>query len=129
DGLRKTTEEMMDIVEMDLVGNVNPALTRKVNDLGLHAIGLCGSDINLLKASPIDREKYGLVGEVTNVNTKHLHDLLDSCIVPVIAPIAIGKDLAKYNLNADTVAGAVASALKAEQLVFVTDIPGILQNK
>lgn len=128
DGLRKTTEDMMDIVEMVLVGNVNPALTRRVNSLGLQAIGLSGSDVNLLSATPINREKYGLVGEVTDVNTKHIHDLLDSNLVPIIAPIALGKDGARYNVNADTVAGALASALKAEQLVFVTDVPGILQK-
>lgn len=128
DGLRKTTDEMMDVVEMVLVGNVNPALTRRINSLGLNAVGLSGSDSLMLQANPINKKKYGLVGEVTNVDTEHIHQLLDSGIVPVISPIAIGKDGKRYNVNADTAAGAIASALKAEQLVFVTDVPGILQN-
>lgn len=128
DGLRKTTEEMMDVVEMVLVGNVNPALTRRVNEFGLHAVGLSGSDVQLLEASPINEEKYGLVGEVTNVNTDRLKQLLDTGIVPIISPIAIGKDGKRYNVNADTAAGAIASNLHAEQLVFVTDVPGILRE-
>jgi len=128
DGLRRTTEEMMDIVEMVLVGNVNPALTRRVNGFGLHATGLSGSDLAMLEARPINYEKYGLVGEVSNVNTGRLHQLLDSGIIPIISPIAIGTDGKRYNVNADTVAGAIASALRAEQLVFVTDVPGILQE-
>lgn len=128
DGLRKTTEEMMEIVEMVLVGNVNPQLTRRVNQFGLDAVGLSGSDLLLLEANPIHKEKYGLVGEVTNVNTKKLQQILDTGVIPIISPIAIGKDGKRYNVNADTAAGAVASALRAEQLVFVTDVPGILQD-
>lgn len=128
DGLRKTTEAMMDIVEMVLVGHVNPALTRRFNQFGLQAIGLSGSDGNLLKASPIDQEKYGLVGEVTKVNITQLKQLVQSNLIPIISPIAIGEDGKRYNVNADTAAGAVASALRAEQLVFVTDVPGILQE-
>lgn len=128
DGLRKTTEEMMNVVEMVLVGNVNPSLTRRVNDLGLNALGLSGSDVTMLEAKPINQEKYGLVGEVTNVNTSCLKQLLDTGIVPIISPIAIGKDGKRYNINADTAAGAIASALQAKQLVFVTDVPGILQD-
>lgn len=128
DGLRKTTEAMMDIVEMVLVGHVNPALTRRFNQFGLQAIGLSGSDGNLLKASPLDQEKYGLVGEVTKVNITQLKQLVQSNLIPIISPIAIGEDGKRYNVNADTAAGAVASALRAEQLVFVTDVPGILQE-
>lgn len=128
DGLRKTTDEMMDVVEMILVGNVNPALTRRVNELGLHAVGLSGSDSLMLQASPINKEKYGLVGKVTYVDTEYIQQLLNARIVPVISPIAIGADGNRYNVNADTAAGAIASALKAEQLVFVTDVPGILQD-
>lgn len=128
DGLRKTTEQMMEIVEMVLVGNVNPALTRKMNQIGLQAIGISGTDMRLLEARPIDVDKYGLVGEITYVNTELLKKLFTSGMIPVVSPIAIGKDNNIYNINADTAAGAVASALGAEQLVFVTDVPGILQN-
>lgn len=128
DGLRKTTEEMMEIVEMILVGNVNPAFTRRMNALGIKAVGISGSDMELLKAKPINLEKYGLVGEVTDVNTQFIKALLHGGIVPVISPIAIGEDGKTYNINADTAAGAIASALNAAQLVFVTDVPGILKD-
>lgn len=129
DGLRKTTDEMMDIVEMILAGNVNPALTRRVNAAGIAAIGVSGSDMNLLKAEPINLTRYGLVGEIKDVNVSLLHQLLKHKIVPIISPVAIGKDEKRYNVNADTAAGAVASALKAKQLVFVTDVPGVLYKE
>src|SRR5699024_7764407 len=77
DGLRKTTDEMMDIVEMVLVGSVNPRLTRRVNDSGLKAVGLSGSDYDLLQATPIHYERYGLVGEVSKVNVQVIHNLLE----------------------------------------------------
>lgn len=128
DGLRKTTDEMMDIVEMVLVGNVNPRLTRRVNDSGLKAVGLSGSDYNLLRATPIDYERYGLVGEVSEVNVQVIHNLLADGVTPIISPIAVGEDGLRYNVNADTAAGAVASALLARQLIFVTDVPGILKD-
>ena len=128
DGLRKTTEEMMDIVEMVLVGNVNPRLTRRVNAYGLNAVGLSGSDFQLLKATAINYERYGFVGEVASVNVQVIHSLLADGITPIISPIAIGQDERRYNVNADTAAGAVASALLARQLIFVTDVPGILKD-
>lgn len=128
DGLRKTTEPMMKVVEMILVGNVNPALTRRMNAHGIDTIGISGSDMCLLQATPIELEKYGLVGEVTKVNADVIKQLLHQGIVPVISPVAIGTDGKTYNINADTAAGAVASALHAKQLVFVTDVPGILKD-
>lgn len=128
DGLRKTTDDMMDIVEMVLSGNVNPALTRKFNAMDIAAVGLSGSDMNLLTATPIDEERFGQVGELTAVNKAYLHTLLQKDIVPVISPVALGKDGKRYNVNADTAAGAVASALQAQQLIFVTDVDGILQD-
>lgn len=128
DGLRKTTEEMMDVVEMVLVGKVNPAFTRRVNAMGISAVGISGSDMNLLQADAINFDRYGFVGEVSEVNTDYIHQLLEAGIVPVISPIAIGKDQKRYNINADTAAGAVASALHAKQLIFVTDVPGILKD-
>lgn len=128
DGLRKTTDEMMDIVEMVLSGNVNQALSRRVNETGIHAVGISGSDRHLLQATPIDFERYGLVGEVSNVNADFIYTLLEQNLVPIISPVAIGADGKRYNVNADTAAGAVASALGAKQLIFVTDVPGILQD-
>lgn len=128
DGLRKTTEEVIDVVEMVLTGTVNQAFTRRLNDAGINSVGLSGSDANLLVAEPIDLEKYGLVGKVTSVNDSLLRQLLDLDIIPVIAPIAIGACGARYNVNADTAAAAVANALQAKQLVFVTDVPGIMHE-
>ncbi|HLR41204.1 MAG TPA: acetylglutamate kinase [Virgibacillus sp.] len=128
DGLRKTTPEVMDVAEMVLTGTVNNALTRKLNLAGIQAIGLSGSDAQTLTAEPKELERYGLVGEVTNVNIPFLKQLMEEDIVPVIAPIALGADGNRYNVNADTAAGAVAEALGAKQLIFVTDVPGILQE-
>lgn len=125
DGLRKTTEEMMDVVEMVLSGHVNPKLTRRVNQTGIKAVGVSG----VLEAAPINYERYGLVGEIVHVDTEYIEQLLELDIVPVISPIAIGADQKIYNVNADTAAGAVAAALHAKQLIFVTDVPGILKDR
>ncbi len=127
-GLRKTTEPMMDVVEMVLSGTVNNALTRRLTEAGIESVGLSGSDSHILTGRPIDLEKYGLVGKVTNVNDSFLKQLLDLDVIPVIAPIALGEDGKRYNINADTAAGAVAKALCAKQLIFVTDVPGILRE-
>lgn len=127
-GLRKTTKPVMEVVEMVLTGVINNSITRKLNKSGIKAVGLSGSDMNLLNAKPIDLDRYGYVGEVTNVNVHFIKSLLNKGIVPVIAPIGIGVDETIYNINADTAAGAVAKAISAKQLVFVTDVPGIMKN-
>ncbi len=128
DGLRKTTLPVMDVVEMVLTGKVNNAFVRKLNFSGIDAIGLSGSDSQLLTAQPLDFERYGYVGEITKVNVSLLESLVNQKIVPVIAPIAVGSDGTRYNVNADTVAGVVAKEMAANQLVFVTDVPGILKD-
>lgn len=128
DGLRKTTEQMMDVVEMVLCGQMNNALTRKVNNAGIKAIGLSGSDAELLEATPKDFERFGYVGEISKVNETFLNKLISDQIVPVISPIAIGADGRRYNVNADTAAGAIAKALHAKQLIFVTDVPGVMKD-
>lgn len=128
DGLRKTTAPVMDVVEMVLTGTVNNDFVRKLNQAGIDAIGLSGSDAQLMTAQPLDLERYGHVGEITEINEALLTSLLEQNIVPVIAPIAIGRDGTRYNVNADTVAGAVAKSVGANQLVFVTDVPGILKD-
>lgn len=128
DGLRKTSPAVMDIAEMVLTGTVNNALIRKLNLIGIQAVGLSGSDAQTLTAEPKDVERYGLVGDVTDVNVSFLKQLIAEDIVPVIAPIALGTDGKRYNINADTAAGAVAEALEAKQLIFVTDVPGILRG-
>lgn len=127
-GLRKTTKEVLDVVEMVLTGAVNNELTRRLNQTKIKSIGLSGSDANLLMAEPKDFEKLGFVGEIIDVNVPLLKAFIEQDIVPVIAPIAIGRDGERYNVNADTVAGAVAKAISAKQLIFVTDVPGILKD-
>lgn len=129
DGLRKTTEQVMDVVEMALSGTVNQGLVRKLNETGINSMGLSGSDGNLLKAEAIDLERYGFVGKINYVNTDLLMQLLDMDIMPVIAPVALSEDGTRFNINADTAAAAVARALDAKQLVFVTDVPGILHGE
>ena len=115
----------MDVVEMVLSGHVNPKLTRRVNQTGIKAVGVSG----VLEAAPINYERYGLVGEIVHVDTEYIEQLLELDIVPVISPIAISADQKIYNVNADTAAGAVAAALHAKQLIFVTDVPGILKDR
>src|SRR5699024_299702 len=126
--LRKTTAPVMDVVEMVLSGSVNSAITRKLNDSGIRSIGLSGSDDQLLQAEAKNIFKYGYVGDVKKVNVSLLYELVNIGVVPVIAPIGIGPDGARYNINADTAAGAVAKAVSAKQLVFVTDVPGIMEK-
>lgn len=128
-GLRKTTQPVMEVVEMVLTGKINNAVTRKLNQKGIQAVGLSGSDMGLLSAKPIDMDLFGYVGEVTNVNTPFLWKMLDQGVVPVIAPIGLGEDNTILNINADTAAGAVAKAVGAKQLIFVTDVPGILKDE
>lgn len=127
-GLRKTTADVMDVVEMVLTGVVNNSIVQRLQDAGIQAVGLTGSDGNLLTAKAIDFEALGYVGEVTNVQTELIQQLLANNIIPVIAPIGRGTDGTRYNINADTAAGAIATAVAAKQLVFVTDVPGILKE-
>src|SRR5699024_7924475 len=127
-GLRKTSDEMIDVVEKVLSGSVNSALTRQFNKHQLKAIGLSGTDNNLIIAKPINYSKYRLVGEVEQVNVNLLHVLLSANYIPVISPLAVDTDGNRYNVNADTAAGTIASSLNAEQLIFVTDVSGILKH-
>lgn len=128
DGLRKTTEEIIDVVEMVLSGTVNSSLTRRFNKTNLKALGISGTDNNLITAKPINYEKYGLVGEVESVNVELLNVLLKEDYIPVISPLAVDQAGNRYNINADTAAGSIAKALGAKQLIIVTDVAGILKN-
>lgn len=128
DGLRKTTEPVLDVVEMVLTGMVRNALVRRLNSKGIEALGMSGSDANLIRVNPLNFERYGYVGEVTEINAPFLEKIMASGIVPVIAPIGLSDEGTRYNVNADTAAGAVAKALNAKQLVFITDVPGILKD-
>lgn len=124
-GLRVTDEETMEVVRMVMVGKINKELVSILNAQGLRAIGLSGEDANLLQAEPVDRE-LGFVGNVSNVNSKMLKSLLEEGYLPVIAGVAGGKDGKPYNINADMAASKVAAALKADKLIFLTDVDGVL---
>ena len=127
-GIRVTSKETMEIVEMVLAGKVNKNVVSMINSMGAKAIGLCGKDANLLKTkkkiSP-DGVDLGFVGDIINVNTQLLFELTSSGYIPVIAPIGVGEDGNTYNINADTVAGEVAAAVQAEKLMFLTDVDGV----
>ncbi|GAH69581.1 unnamed protein product, partial [marine sediment metagenome] len=129
-GLRITDEETMEVVEMVLAGNVNKGIVNDIQLQGVDALGLCGKDGNLLEAKKkiVDGKDLGFVGEVINVKTSLLKEILKNSIIPVIAPI--GKDNLgnTYNINADDVAAAISKSLNAEKLVFLTDVSGVFSN-
>ncbi|WP_320665173.1 acetylglutamate kinase [Prochlorococcus sp. MIT 1223] len=129
DGLRVTRPETMDVVEMVLVGRVNKQIVKGINHLGARSIGLCGIDGNLIEARTFEDDSYGLVGEITKVNTDVLEPLLSKGYVPVISSVAASIDGQSLNINADTVAGEIAAALEATKLILLTDTPGILRDK
>lgn len=127
-GLRKTTKETLDIVELVLSGQTNRKLVSKLSEYGLNAIGLNGSDGGCLKGQLIDEATLGFVGEITEVNAQLISLLMDQGYIPVITPIAASENGQKLNINADYAAAAVASAVGAEKCIFVTDVPGIMVN-
>ncbi|NMH67421.1 acetylglutamate kinase [Bacillus sp. RO3] len=127
-GQRKTTREVFEVVEQVLKGKVNSRLTHQLNLAGVRAVGLCGYDAGLLKASMSDEETLGYVGEIEEVNLTLLHNLLSLNYLPVIAPLAATSKGEKLNVNADLAASAIAEAMQVEKLVFVTDVPGILKE-
>ena len=129
DGLRYTDEETMDIVQQVLCGRVNKNLVATMNRLGGKALGLCGVDGGMFVAKQLDEGKYGLVGEITAVNTEPVETALLNGYIPVVSTVAQGvdKDTA-YNINADTAAALLAVALDAEKLILLTDIRGLLRD-
>ena len=127
-GLRITTPEVMEVVQMVLAGKINKDIVAQLNAIGAKAIGLCGKDANLLRVEKrvsSDGVDLGLVGDVVEVNTKLLRLLADDEYIPVIAPVGVGPNGESYNINADTAAGEIAAALGAEKLLFLTDVDGI----
>ncbi len=130
DGQRYTDEQMIDVVTMVLGGKLNKQIVNLINTNGGNAIGLTGADNTLLRAKRFapGGKDLGLVGEVTAVNTGFLDLLLKNSMMPVIAPISVGDSGEIYNVNADLAAGAIAAALKAEKLVYLSDIEGISVN-
>ena len=129
DGQRYTDEKMVDVVLMVLAGKLNKEIVNLINTNGGNAVGLCGIDNGLLKAQRTTEKDLGLVGDVNFVNTSFLNLLLNNGTMPVIAPLAVGEDNKILNVNADLAAGAIATALKAEKLVYLSDIEGVLVDK
>lgn len=126
-GLRVTTEAVLDVVEMTLAGSLNKAIVRRIQRHGAQALGLSGTDGRLLTARPVaNSAEVGLVGQVTEVNAALIRSIAGMGYIPVIAPVGIGEDGTRYNINADTAAGAVASAIRSPRMIVVTDVPGIL---
>ena len=128
DGLRYTDEETMTVVQQILCGQVNKNLVATLNRLGGRAIGLCGLDGGLFQAKQLD-EKYGLVGEIVKVDAAPVFDALNCGYIPVVSTVAQGVDAdVSYNINADTAAAKLATALEAERLLLLTDVRGLLQD-
>ena len=129
-GLRYTDKKTMEVVQMVLGGKVNKDLVTLIEKAGGKSIGLCGLDGSLLKAKKLESEvDLGYVGEVTSVNTEAVTMALDAGYIPVIGSMAIGEDGNDlYNINADTCAAKIASALKAEKLILLTDVDGVLKD-
>lgn len=133
DGLRVTDSETMDVVEMVLGGLVNKEIVNLINSHGGKAVGLSGKDGDMIRARKLSSGKadvdYGHVGEVHRINPALVSTLEADRFIPVIAPIGAGDDGATYNINADSVAGALASVLNAEKLVLMTNTPGVLDKQ
>lgn len=123
-GLRVTDGETIDIVRMVLIGQVNPQLVAAINVHGPLAVGVSGEDAGLIRAAARDAE-LGFVGDVESINPTILNALLDDEFIPVVATIGTDVGGQAFNINADTVAGAIAEALGAEKLVYLTDIEGL----
>lgn len=140
EGHRVTDASTMDVVEMVLAGKINKEIVNLINTAGGRAVGLSGKDGNLLQAQkaeffrprgdePPEIIDIGLVGEVTAVNVELIRTLQSQHFMPVIAPVGVGAQGETYNINADTVAGAVAGALHAAKLILLTDVPGVLDGQ
>ncbi|KJS38911.1 MAG: acetylglutamate kinase [Hyphomonas sp. BRH_c22] len=141
-GLRVTDEETMEVVEMVLSGPINKSIVRAINQAGGKAVGLSGSDGNLIRAEKATKTTkdpdshieqvldLGFVGEPSAIDTTVLDALLrdDAQLIPVVAPVGVGHDGARYNINADTAAGALAAALGASRLLLLTDVAGVLDK-
>ncbi|HSC18405.1 MAG TPA: acetylglutamate kinase [Rhizomicrobium sp.] len=140
DGLRVTDEAAIEVVEMVLTGSINKQIVSGINAAGGRAVGISGKDGNLIVAKKLEREKLdpatlqrkpvdlGYVGEPEAVNTEVLRTIISSALIPVVAPIGVGRKGETYNINADTIAGAVAGAMKASRMMMLTDVEGVLDQ-
>lgn len=139
-GLRVTDKATVEVVEMVLAGAINKEIVHLINTEGGRAVGLCGKDGNLVTAEKLHRTHrdpnssieqildLGFVGEPVEVNPTVLELVMKEELIPVVAPVAPGRDGETYNVNADTFAGAIAGALNARRLLFLTDVPGVLDR-
>jgi acetylglutamate kinase len=127
DGLRVTDAETVDIVRMALVGKVNREVVASVNQHGSYAVGLSGEDAGLITVRPRD-EKLGFVGDIHRIDPSILERLIREELIPVVATVGVDDGGQAYNVNADTVAGAIAEALQAEKLVYLTDVAGLYRD-
>jgi acetylglutamate kinase len=127
-GQRYTDAPMMDVVQMVLAGKTNKDIVGRINRHDGEAVGLCGIDAHVLKVKKLEEGgvDLGLVGEITGVNTVYLNLLLNNGIMPVIAPIGVNNACEPHNINADVAASAIAAELKAEKLVFLSDVEGVM---
>ncbi|RLE07567.1 acetylglutamate kinase [Candidatus Aerophobetes bacterium] len=128
DGNRVTDADTMEVVEMVLVGKVNKEIVSTLNQLGGKAIGLEGKDGGLILARRVKEEKLGLVGEIEEINPSSIQVLEREGFIPVIAPVGVSREGETLNINADVVAAGIAKSLKAEKLIFLTDVKGILED-
>ncbi|MGZ5924880.1 MAG: acetylglutamate kinase, partial [Rhizomicrobium sp.] len=130
DGLRVTDQAAIDVVEMVLTGSINKKIVSGINAAGGRAVGLSGKDSTLILARKLMKNgvDLGFVGEPEKVNPDVLHTVMRSEIIPVIAPIGVGAHGETFNINADTVAGSIACAMKAERLILLTDVEGVLDR-
>lgn len=128
-GLRVTDDETMEIAEM-VLGRVNKRLVAMVEELGVKAVGLSGKDGKMLQVEKkySDGQDIGYVGNITEVNPDIIFDLLEKGYLPIVSPIGLGEDFATYNINADDAACAIAKAIQADKLVFLTDIEGLYKD-
>jgi acetylglutamate kinase len=124
DGMRVTDDAAMEVVKMVLVGKVNKELVSAINRHGRLAVGIAGDDANLIKARPVS-EELGRVGEVEEIDTTVVANLIEDGFIPVIATVGYGEDGGSYNINADMVAGEMATALGAAKVIFLTDVDGL----
>jgi len=124
EGKRITTEEIMEVVEMVLSGKVNKSIVSALNEQGGKAVGLSGKDSSLIYCEQ-DTPELGFVGKIMEINPEVLNSFIDSDFIPVVAPIGYGNNSKTYNINGDTVAGALASGLNADRLLLLTDVEGV----
>lgn len=141
DGMRVTDKQTMDVVEMVLVGKINKEIVTLINQNGGQSVGLSGKDGQLITARKMKYLKHkgddqppeiidmGMVGEITNINSRILLKLIEDQFIPVVAPVGAGKEGETYNINADLVAGHIAASLEARKLVLLTDTEGVLDKE